>query len=275
VKIKQFLIEKSNVIRQIILICLFVIFITVLWAIPLYIPKSPEKSYNSKLKVDRSKIIIAIDIGHSKKAVGAISSRGYEEFYFNLSIAKLLHKELLRQGYTKSFLINEAGESVCLTERVQMAEQSLANLFISIHHDSVQPHYLESWDFKGKQRLYCDLYAGYSLFYSQKNKEANKSFIFATLLGRVLRNNEFIPTLHHAEPIKGENRALIDKYLGVYQVDDFTVIKIPKMPAILIECGIIVNRDEEILLTNPVYKKMLVTSIVTAIEVAYRDRFFQ
>ena len=45
------------------------------------------------------------------------------------------------------------------------------------------------------------------------------------------------------------------------------------MPSVLLECGIIVNRDEEILLSNPVYQEMLVLSITRAIEKAWNSKW--
>lgn len=34
-----------------------------------------------------------------------------------------------------------------------------------------------------------------------------------------------MPSLHHAEPIHGENRELLDTTLGIYRFDDLTVLK--------------------------------------------------
>jgi len=125
---------------------------------------------------------------------------------------------------------------------------------------------LLSWIYQEKKLLYCDNFNGYSLFYSEKNPKSERSLEFASLLGSELKNNLFVPTLHHAENISGENRKLVDKAKGIYQFNDLVVLKTTKMPAVLIECGIIVNRNEEILLSNPVYQKMIVLSIRNAVE---------
>ena len=52
-------------------------------------------------------------------------------------------------------------------------------------------------------------------------------------------------TLHHAEPIGGENRALLDARCGVYQYDDLVVLKDFRSPAVLFEAAVVVNSDEE------------------------------
>jgi N-acetylmuramoyl-L-alanine amidase len=51
--------------------------------------------------------------------------------------------------------------------------------------------------------------------------------------------------LHHAEKIPGEGRHLMNKDLGLYEFDGLVVLKTAPMPAVLLECGVIVNRGEE------------------------------
>lgn len=214
----------------------------------------------------KENFIIAIDIGHSKNKSGAVSARGTEEYHFNRSIAIMLLEELFQDGFDKTFIINEKGIDISLIERTYIAKKKKADLFISIHHDSVQPDYLSFWIYKEKKLYFCDLFHGYSIFYSEQNIQSKKSLFFAHLLGTALRNNSFIPSLHHAEPIKGENRKLIDPEKGIYRFDDLIVLKNTKMPAILLECGIILNRNEEILLTQQSYKRRIVLSIRQAIK---------
>ncbi len=219
----------------------------------------------------KSKIIIAIDIGHSKNKPGATSSKGISEYYFNFNIGKLLLNKLLAEGYTNAFIVNYQGDDISLKDRVNVANNKKADLFISIHHDSVQPKYLISWRHNKKQKFYCDLFSGYSIFYSNKNIVANKSLMFAKILGSKLTRNKLTPSLHHAEKLNGESRDLVNKPLGIYRVDDFGVIKSTKMPAVIFECGIIVNRNEELLLSNHAYKAIIATSIINSINVFFRN----
>ena len=217
------------------------------------------------------RIVIAIDVGHTAANGGATSARGRKEFYFNLDLARLLQSAFLEHGFENAFLINEDGADISLAARTAAAREKNADFFISIHHDSLQPQYLSSWEYQGEQHLYSDRFQGHSIFYSEENSEPRISFLIARLLGRELRKSGFRPTLHHAEPIEGENRELVDRENGVYRFDELVVLKTAESPAILLECGVILNRDEEILLRNPVYQRSLVLAIVRAFRGALQE----
>jgi N-acetylmuramoyl-L-alanine amidase len=152
-----------------------------------------------------------------------------------------------------------------LNERVSIANLSNADLLVSIHHDSVQEKYLSYYEVDGEKKHFCDKFSGYSIFYSKLNKKLNESFIFTKLLADELLNKGFIPTLHHAEKIEGENREIVDTKRGIYQFEDLIVLKKTEIPAILLETGIIVNRLEEQKLNKKSYRKKIIDSIVEAL----------
>ncbi len=231
----------------------------------LLVPLAQFTSY-SHADCDKKEFAIAIDVGHTLHNPGALSARGVAEFYFNRTLAVRLHGELLERGFTRAFLINERGAEIALRDRTGIAATRGADVFLSIHHDSVQPHYLAAWTYDETERRYSDRFAGYSLFVSNKNEARAQSVALARSIGAEFRRNFFTPTLHHAEKIKGENRPLLDEYLGIYRFDELVVLKTAKMPAVLVENGVIANRDEEILLRDPVYQRMLVLSLAQGLE---------
>ncbi len=208
--------------------------------------------------------IVAIDIGHTKKQGGALSAHGLDEYFYNKKVAALLLSELAKAGFKKSFIINESGDDISLIDRSIQADIRRADLFISIHHDSVQPEYLSTWCYKGKELCYCDLFKGFCILVNDNNSQAKNSLVWAGLLGAELLKQGFTPTLHHAEPIKGENRKLIDEEKGIYEYNKLVVLKNAKMPAVLLECGVIKNRQEEDAI-NGDYRSKLVKAIVAAV----------
>lgn len=221
--------------------------------------------FTSHLLSADGKITVAIDIGHTKTNFGAVSSRGVSEYKFNYAIANVLLKKIIVNKNINAFIINPDGEKISLKKRTQVANEKGANLFISLHHDSVQQKYINYWNYKQKKNHYSDKFSGYSIFISNKNRQTEDSYRFAAFLGKELIDYGFIPTLHHAEKIKGENKKLLDSKKGIYEFDDLVVLKTAKMPAILLECGVIVNRKEELLVESDAFKEDMSNAIVNAV----------
>ena len=216
--------------------------------------------------------VVAIDVGHGRSDPGTTSARGVPEYRFNDRLAREVQSALGAVD-VKTLLVNGNGALVGsrgLDERTRVANAAHADLLVSIHHDSVQERYLEAWSFKGRSRRYCDRFAGYSIFYSAGNPQAERSRRFAELLADELRVRGLRPSLHHAENIDGERRDLIDPARGIYRTD-FRVIKHSAMPAVLLEAGIIVNRDEEARLAGVRYRKRIVDSVVAA-TIRFREK---
>lgn len=199
-----------------------------------------------------SAAVVAIDVGHTLQAPGTSSASGETEFSFNLRQAQKLQQALTTQNIS-STLIGADGKIKLLTDRTVAAKQQ--RLFISVHHDSIQPQYLPR----------SDHFHGYSIFVSRKNPFPEKSMLCAHEIATALRNIGQTPTLHHAEPIQGENRPLADAYLGIYWFDDLIVLKTARQPAVLIEHGVIVNPEEEARLKQPSTQNQLANAVAEGI----------
>ncbi len=211
--------------------------------------------------------LVAIDIGHSCDQPGAISARGVGEYWFNKRIAEGVHARIAAQkGPIKSFLVNSPISDLPLAARPQFAHEQRADLLISIHHDSVQPECLSYWCVQGEKQHYCDLYKGFSLYYSELNGDPDDSLVFAIVLGSEMLKNGLTPSLHHEAKMTGPDKGLVDRERGIYKYNKLIVLKGATMPAVLLECGIIVNRDEELALSQAEYQEKIITSIIAAIK---------
>jgi N-acetylmuramoyl-L-alanine amidase len=225
--------------------------------------------------VSAKDFVVAIDKGHSAEQPGAISARGVGEYFFNKRIAEGVHASLAAQpGGITSFLIDGQDGNLALADRARLASEKKADLLISIHHDSVQPEFLSFWNVQGAKHHYCDNFKGYSLYYSEKNAEPYDSILFAIFLSSEMLKNKFTPTLHHADYMKGEDKALVDAEKGIYKYNNLVVLKKAQMPAVLFECGIIVNREEELELQDKYCKQNIIDSITAAIRkyVRFKNR---
>lgn len=227
----------------------------------------------SACSANQSEFRVAIDVGHSQSSWGALSSRGIHEYRFNSRLARELLAAIRGAGYINSYLINEDGDlegKAGLHRRTEIANDKGANLFISIHHDSVQPMLLQDWSYQQKQLRYNDEIQGFSIIFSSSGRQQANSLHFARLLGDALLRNDFNPTDYHAMDIPGERRKLVDRDRGIYDID-FWVVKQTEMPSVLFEAGMIVNRNEETNLDDPVFRARIIDSFVDSIR-AFEQR---
>jgi N-acetylmuramoyl-L-alanine amidase len=130
-----------------------------------------------------------------------------------------------------------------------------ADLFVSIHHDSVRPEFLPDADF----------FTGFSLFVSRLNPQVEKSIACASAIGGELRAAGLAPSRYHADPDLGEDRSYADKRNGVHFFDDLAVARTATMPAVLVEAGVIVNRYEERELRKPCIRRRIAEAIAQGV----------
>jgi len=190
---------------------------------------------------------IAIDVGHTRESSGAKSARGVSEFTYNLALANQLKNQLRIDGFRKILLIvSHLVGSEGLKARSASAAAFEADVFVSIHHDSVQRHFLKSWTpYNSEILLYSDKYQGYSLFVSYLGDHGQRSLELARNVGLHLKKAGLKFSTHHGEKIPGEGRDIIDAEAGIYRFDQLQVLRNAQSPSILIEAGVIVNREEE------------------------------
>jgi N-acetylmuramoyl-L-alanine amidase len=228
--------------------------------------EAPQKA--SVSACDRAGFRVVLDVGHSDKAWGAISARGQREYDFNLRLATLTQRKLLAAGFAKSVLLVTQGPAMkSLHQRVARANQSGAELFLSIHHDSVPDKFLEKWQVEGVQRGFSDRFKGHSIFVSNSNRDYAASLSFAKLLGKQLKARDLQYTPHYTQKIMGHRqRILVDADAGVYRYDQLIVLKDTRMPAVLLEAGSIINRDEELKMESMERQSLISAAVVDAVD---------
>jgi N-acetylmuramoyl-L-alanine amidase len=209
--------------------------------------------------------LVAIDVGHSQDQPGASSARGVPEFEYNRALSVDVERALRRRGM-RTLRIGARGDAHDLAGRTAEAAAAGAGFFISLHHDSVQPQYLRPWRSDDRALRSTDRFSGFSIFVSRRNPEPALSLACARAIGGALRDEGFHPSLHHAEPIVGENRPLADAKNGVYWFDSLMVLRTARSPAVLLEAGIIVNRAEEVVLGQPTTRTRIATAVAEAVK---------
>ena len=212
---------------------------------------------------------VVIDPGHGGNDPGAIGKNGLKEKDVNLDIAKRL-SSLLRAEGIQTVLTRSTDKFIPLSTRVNMANRSGADLFISIHSNAA------------RSRSLC----GFEVYYVAPSVSDSKRAALTArstslnLRGAVFSSDnqdlkaiiwDMIYTNSRAESIK-LSRSLckvmdtsIDAdILGVKNAR-FQVLKGITMPGILIEVGFVSNLKEERLLKTANYREKLAVGILEGI----------
>jgi N-acetylmuramoyl-L-alanine amidase len=211
---------------------------------------------------------VVVDVGHSLNVPGALSARGMPEYAFNLQLAQQIKEMLVDAGFDKTVLLITAKPPPAgLFERAIIANRLPADLFISVHHDSVPDNLIHTWQYEGQDQQYNDDYPGYALFISNDNADRAGSLLFGKFLGKALRARGLQFTPHYTLALMGNRRReLLDADAGVYRFDQLVVLRYTRMPALLLEAGSIVNRQEELELATPERRTLTSAAVAAAVE---------
>jgi len=228
--------------------------------------KAKSKPAPAPVACEPAKFRLIVDVGHTSESPGADSARNEVEFGFNLQLAKLITARLKSEGFAATrLLITEGKARPSLFTRIATARAMKADIFLAIHHDSVPDKFKEKWEFEGKKLEYSDRFSGYSLFVSRENPYFETSFQLARLIGQQLKGKGLKYADQYASPIMGKYRHdLLDKDVGVYRYDHLVVLMRTTMPAVLLEAGSIINRDEEVQMASIERQDMITGSVAAA-----------
>jgi N-acetylmuramoyl-L-alanine amidase len=217
---------------------------------------------------DPAKFRIVLDVGHTAESEGATSARNVSEFVFNLRLAKRIEERLKAEGFAETrLLLTEGKARRSLVRRVDTANNLRADLLLSIHHDSVPNKFLEDWEFEGKKSRFSDRFSGYSVFVSRNNPDFKTSFAFAELIGKEMKAQGLDYAKQYTQAIMGRHqRPLLNKETGVYRYDELIVLSKTRMPAVLLEAGSIINRDEELKMNSPERRDIISSGVTAALK---------
>ena len=176
---------------------------------------------------------VAVDAGHGGN-VELGSSRPAENQYekhANLAIALFLKEELETRGYDV-FMIREADDEVENKERPVLAKESGADIFVSIHLNSLEE---DSDGTRGAETWYSDL------------------------------RNDGSDVL--AQCVIDELTKVIDtRNRGIKMSNNLVVLKYNELPACLVECGFMSSATERAKLFDAEYQKKIAEGIANGIE---------
>ncbi len=199
--------------------------------------------------------IIMIDPGHGGRDPGAVGSFSYEKS-ITLSIA-LKTGEYLEKNLpnVKVIYTRNTDKFVDLDVRSDMANKNNANLFISIHANSVAGHNVygtetyvmgnskdqANLDVAIKENQVILLEDNYSSKYENFDPKSPESYIMFSLM----QNIYFKQSTELASMIQNQYKNQIRRYDRGVQQAGFWVLYKTAMPSVLTEIGFISNPNEE------------------------------
>jgi N-acetylmuramoyl-L-alanine amidase len=216
-----------------------------------------DKSLPSKLEESVQKKVVVF-AGHITKSLskmkngrGAISASGIKEYEFNNRIVE----QLCIRGsgfYCEPVL---SGKNIIFQERPEVASKLGADIYLEVHHDSARSRDLDSLR-KGPQTpdRWKNL-SGFSVWFCSRNACAKESERLALTIAERLANDGFKPNHYHATI----GKKMISKN-GVYDADLY-VLRETRIPAVIVEAGVITNPFEERVLKEKGTQERLANAI--------------
>lgn len=202
--------------------------------------------------VTKTNRVLVLDPGHGGSDPGSLSTGKTHEKQLTLDWALRVEK-LLANSSWKVVLTRRDDRDLSLTERVAIADANHADVFISLHFNSLA----NGADESGIE-TYCLAPAGVP---------SNINRNFEEDLRRVYPNNEFdsenllFAARLHQSLIKTTGR----RDRGVRRARFMTVLREQKRPAVLIEGGFLSNPTEANLIFDPTYRQQMAAAVCNAL----------
>lgn len=224
--------------------------------------------------------VIVIDPGHGGRDPGAIGG-AIKEKDITLAIAIKLGKHLSKLENTKVIYTRETDETVELYKRPKKANESKADLFISIHCNSVEsskPYGAETW-VMGLHRSKANLEvakAENSVIlleddYQTRYDGFDPNSPEAEIIFSLYQNAYLDQSVDFASMVQKELRTNSERFdRGVKQAGFLVLYKI-NMPGILVEAGFLSNENERKFLASDAGQNSIATSIYNAV-INYREK---
>ncbi|WEX78659.1 N-acetylmuramoyl-L-alanine amidase [Sinorhizobium numidicum] len=217
--------------------------------------------------------VIAVDAGHGGIDTGAIGSlTKTEEKHVTLAFAKELVATLNRQSGIEAFLTRDQDQFLSLPQRVQIARQRSANLFISIHADTLKQKDIRGATVytisdKASDNLAADLAARENLSdeIAGVPLESEPAEVADILIDLTRRETQAF-SVNLARSVVSSFEGQIKLINNPHRHAGFRVLQAPDVPSILLEIGFMSNKDDEKQLLDPEWRKKVSELLAVAVQ---------
>ncbi len=221
---------------------------------------------------------IAIDAGHGGIDAGATGADGkVQEKAITLAFAQALQSKLDGKAGMKAFLTREDDHFLSLSERVTRARQGKADLFISLHADTLREKEIRgatvyTLSDKASDRMaenlaarenLSDQLAGYSLQDGPPE--------VADILMDLTRRETQAFSISLADRVVSSFEGQVGLINNPRRSAGFQVLRAPDIPSVLLELGFLSNVEDEKLLLDEKWREK-VTGLIADAVLQYRGR---
>lgn len=217
---------------------------------------------------DARDLIIAVDAGHGGEDPGAIGKNGTREKDVVLAIARELAAKINAEAGMKAVLTRGGDYFVPLRDRMRRARAQQADLFVSIHADSIRDRSIdgssvyilsqrgatdEASRWLAERENASDLIGGVSL--------DDKDDVLASVLLDLSQSASLNASQVAAERVLHELTLAGEVRKHEVQQARFVVLKSPDIPSMLVETAYISNPQEEFRLRTAAHQAKLAAAI--------------
>lgn len=212
-------------------------------------------------------VVVAVDAGHGGDDPGASGKLGTQEKTVTLAIARRLVERLKQEHGVHAILTRDRDEFVPLRERAERARRAGADLFVSIHADSVRDRDVEG----ASVYVLSERGASSEAARILADRENAADLRGVPLSGRPSSLASVLLDLTQAAALGSSAEAagnVLDELDAVgairkreVQYAGFAVLKSPDMPSMLVETAYISNPAEEAKLRSSAYQERLADAI--------------
>jgi N-acetylmuramoyl-L-alanine amidase len=217
-------------------------------------------------------VIVAVDAGHGGQDPGATGPGGTHEKDVVLPIARALAERINSEPGMKAVLTRNRDEFLVLRDRIRRARVAKADMFISVHADSIANHEVtgasvyvlsergatnEAARWLAERENAADLMGGVSL--------DDKDNTLASVLLDLSQSANISASMTAAQRVLNQLDNVGQVRKSQVQQAGFVVLKSPDIPSMLVETAYISNRSEELRLKNSRYQGQLADAIFSGV----------
>jgi N-acetylmuramoyl-L-alanine amidase len=224
-------------------------------------------------KPESGDFIVAVDAGHGGIDTGAIGvDTKTQEKDVTLAFAKTLADRLNREPGIKAFLTRKDDSFLSLSERVQIARQNHAALFVSMHADTLRQKDIRGATVytisdKASDKLAADLADRENLSDQIAGKAAaTEPPEVADILLDLTRRETQAFSISMAESVLASFKDQVGTINNPHRHAGFRVLQAPDVPSILLELGFLSNKEDEKLLLDDTWRAKMGDLLTEAVK---------